>query len=405
NFKVDIPKAIDYYEQSLKCFEEANLDYGIAGIQNNLAFIYDNQGDMKKALEYYFKALAIREKNKNKKGMAETLNNIGASYQDLGDTELAFENYNKSLKLKTEIGDSIGMGYAYNNIGSIYTGMNDYEKALENHLLALKIRKRLKMPREIAESYGNVGLNYTLMGEYDIAGRYSKESTDLYNGLGSKDGECYTLHNLALNYQKESDYKNAISCGRKAFGLAVDIGYTKNVQDASHLLYTVFKDQNQMDSALYYFEIYHDMVDSIRSNENIKAGVRMQTRYEIAQESFIKEQKQEELDALKIDKKNRRDNVQYTLIFIGLLILVAAILFVGAINASARQAQGLVFLTFLIFFEFLMVIIDPWVDIYSGGAPAIKLTVNAIVAALIFPIHEFFKSIINKRIIKGIRKE
>ncbi|NPD46447.1 MULTISPECIES: tetratricopeptide repeat protein [unclassified Lentimicrobium] len=404
NFKVDIPKAIDYYEQSLACFEEINLDYGKAAILNNLAYIYDNQGDYKKALDYYFKALAIREKNNNKNGRAEVLNNIGAAYQDLGDDELAFENYTKSLKLKEEIKDSVGMGYSYNNIASIYMDMNDYEKALETHLLALKIRNRMGNPRQMAESYGNVGLVLTLMGNYSEAETNLKKSSELYSGLGVKDGEGYTIHNLGLNYYKEEDYQNALSCGRTAYGIASELGYKKNLRDASHLLYSIFKTQNQMDSALVYFEIYHEMMDSIKSSDNIKASVRMQTRYEIAQENLIKEQLLKEEEKIAQEEKSRRNSIQYTLIFIALLILAAAILVMGIIHVSEKQAQGLIFLTFLLFFEFLLVALDPWVDMYSGGAPAIKLGFNVIIAALIFPAHQYFEGVIHRRVIRKIKK-
>lgn len=404
NFKVDIPKAIDYYEQSLVCFNEANLDYGKAAILNNLAYIYDSQGDLKKALEYLYEALAIREKNNNDKGRAETLNNIGAAYQDLNDFDLALKNYSKSLELKIAIKDSVGMGYAYNNIASLYMEQKEYEKALETHLLALKIRQRMKNPRQVAESFGNAGLVLTLLGDYSQAEEYLKKSTELYNGLGVKDGECYVIHNLGLNYYKKLDYKNALYCGREAFNMAKTLAYTKNLENSSHLLYSVFKDQNKLDSALYYFEIYHEVIDSVRSSNNIKASVRMQTRYEIAQEELIKGQVQKEKERTAQEKESRRNSIQYTLIFITLLIMAAAILALGLVDVSEKQARGLIFLTFLLFFEFLLVALDPWVDLYSGGAPVIKLGFNALVAALIFPMHQYFEKGIHRRVLGKTKK-
>lgn len=404
NYKVDIPKAIDYYEQSYTCFEEAKLDYGMAAILNNLAYIYDNQGDLKKALEYLYSALAIREKNNNDKGRAEALNNIGAAYQDLGDIDMALSSYKKSLELKREIKDSVGMGYSYNNIASVYMEQEDYEKALETHSIALTIRKRMKNPRQIAESFGNVGLVLTLMGEYDEAEAYLIESSEMYNELGVIGGECYIINNLGLNYLKQADHQAALVSGRKAYQMAQNLGYTKNLQNASHLLYSVFKEQNKLDSALYYFEIYHNILDSVKSSNSIKASVRMQTRYEIAQEELIKEQIQKEEEKLAQEKESRRNSIQYTLIFIALLILAAAILAMGIINVSEKQAQGLIFLTFLLFFEFILVALDPWVDMYSGGAPAIKLGFNVVIAALIFPAHQYFEGVIHRRVIRKMKK-
>ena len=51
-------------------------------------------------------------------------------------------------------------------------------------------------------------------------------------------------------------------------------------------------------------------------------------------------------------------------------------------------------------FEFLLVLADPYIDRWSGGAPSIKLLFNAGIAALIFPAHAFFESKMKKRLVK-----
>ncbi|MFH1320425.1 MAG: hypothetical protein ABII90_07220 [Bacteroidota bacterium] len=63
----------------------------------------------------------------------------------------------------------------------------------------------------------------------------------------------------------------------------------------------------------------------------------------------------------------------------------------------------MIFFTFLLFFEFTLVLSDPYIERFSAGAPAIKLAFNAILAAMIFPLHSFFEGKLKERIMKGNR--
>jgi hypothetical protein len=40
---------------------------------------------------------------------------------------------------------------------------------------------------------------------------------------------------------------------------------------------------------------------------------------------------------------------------------------------------------------------DPYIENWTGGAPAYKLIINASLAALIFPLHNFFEARMTKK--------
>jgi len=98
--------------------------------------------------------------------------------------------------------------------------------------------------------------------------------------------------------------------------------------------------------------------------------------------------------------KNRSDNIQYSGIMVFMLVLVVLVLMNGRIHFSERMAGGLVFFTFLLLFEFSLVLLDPYIEEYSSGAPVIKLAFNALLAAFIFPLHSFFESILKRRLVR-----
>jgi len=69
-----------------------------------------------------------------------------------------------------------------------------------------------------------------------------------------------------------------------------------------------------------------------------------------------------------------------------------------SLNIPVRLAEGGVFFTFLLVFEFLLVLTDPYIEQYTGGEPAYKLMVNAGLAGLIFPLHSFAETQVKRRL-------
>jgi tetratricopeptide (TPR) repeat protein len=399
NFKVDIPKAIYYYQMSIDYLKELESGAIVASLLNNLAYVYDSQGDYTKALELYFEALTIRERVKDSRGLGEIYNNIGAVYQDLEDVELAKQYYIKSLEVRAQIPDSLGISYNYNNLGSLYMNEGDYKQSLQYHRYALNIRQKIKRPREISQSLSNIGLNYIYLNQFDSAQIILLKALEINRSLGEKEAEAATMGNLALMSLKKGDRAASLIYARKSYQLASQKDYDKYQRTSAELLYQTYKQLHQPDSALKYHEIYTSLKDSMLSTDNIKESIKLKTRYEIEREELIKKQQEKEAEQRAAQKKSRRNSIQYTLILIGLLVLTGVVLSIGMIQVTERQAQGLIFLTFLIFFEFLLVVMDPYVDLFSGGAPIIKLAVNASVAALIFPMHSYLEKLIKQRIL------
>ena len=45
--------------------------------------------------------------------------------------------------------------------------------------------------------------------------------------------------------------------------------------------------------------------------------------------------------------------------------------------------------------------LDPYIEAYSSGAPALKLAFNAGLAALIFPLHAFFETKLKGKLVNS----
>lgn len=397
--QVDLKKAIRYFQKSLKILEGLNVSNLTANNYANLGATYDRMGLYQKSYDNYLKALKYYESTDNQWGTMLICNNIGSVCQDLRDDSLALKYFRRGIEISNKLSDSTAMGYLYNNIGALYMDRKEYEEALEKHTKALNIRKAINNPKGIANSLGNIGLIHLYTKNYNIAQRDLLEALKITREIHDTHEETAILSNLSLLFYEMKEYNKSLHYGLLSYNQAERNSFEQFKRTVAHQLYKVYKHQNQSDSALKYFEIHTSLKDSLMSADNIREATRMQMQYDMEKESIIQAQKEKERFELEKKNEDRRNNIQYTLIFIGLLILAGLILFMGMIHVSERQAQGLIFLTFLIFFEFLLVVLDPYVDVFSNGAPAIKLGVNAIVAALIFPLHDYLEKSIKKRVL------
>jgi len=73
----------------------------------------------------------------------------------------------------------------------------------------------------------------------------------------------------------------------------------------------------------------------------------------------------------------------------------------GKLAVPEKLVEGLIFFSFLLLFEFLLVLLDLYIERYSSGAPAYKLLFNAVLAGTIFPAHAFFETKLKGRIVKS----
>ncbi|PCJ83461.1 MAG: hypothetical protein COA57_11185 [Flavobacteriales bacterium] len=409
-----IETALAYNHKSLKILEQSGDKKSIAAVLNNIGYIYENQGDIEKGLDYYHKSLKIKEKIGDKKGEAYSLNNIGFIYMNQDDIEKGLEYIHKSLKIYEEIGDKKGEAISLNNIGLIYKNQGDIEKGLDYYHKSLKIRKELGDKTGEANSLNNIGVIYYNQGDPSCVGSkeeclragiekgldYYHKSLKIYEEIGNKQGVANSLNNIGSIYLDEGNAGEAKNHAKRSLDLSQELGNPKLISQATGLLNRIAKREGNYKEALEMYELHIKMRDSIKNEETQKATIRQQIKYEFEKAQIIKEQEEKERQRQLAAAVSRRDNLQYSIIGVSFLFLVLAFLLLVRVNVPVRWMEGAIFLIFLIFFEFILVLTDPYVDSSTGGAPGWKLLINAGIAGLIFPLHAFFEKVLKRRLVK-----
>jgi len=203
---------------------------------------------------------------------------------------------------------------------------------------------------------------------------------------------------LVLYIKKKGQYDKSIEYGKMALGLAQEAKSPDLISYSSKLLFEVYEKQKEGMKALEMHKLYFAMQDSIQSSDVKKQIAQTESRVEFQKEILIQEQQEKEAARIEAEKIERRNTLQYSGIGIGVFLLFVLVFLIGRIQLPTWAVELSVFLPFLIFFEFLLVISDPYVDAWSGGEPLIKLGLNLLMAGAIFPLHAFFEKVLKRRL-------
>ncbi|PCH96253.1 MAG: hypothetical protein COB85_03690 [Bacteroidetes bacterium] len=407
----DIYKSLEYQQRSLKILEQLDNKKGLSGSLNNIGSLYTEVGDIINALEFFHRSLKISEEIDYNQGKAASLNNIGAIYKRQGDTIKALEYYHISLSTYRAMDYNIGIAYSLNNIGSIYSDQGDTIKALEYYEKSLKLNEESSYTAGIAFSLNNIAGLKDKQGHVEVALEYFLKSLKISEEIGEKKGMTYTLNKIGGIELMKGSLDQALKYGTKGLTIAKEMGSPRQISASANILFKVAKKQAELTNdenlgiekykeALTMYELYILMRDSIRNESTEKATIRQQTKYEFEKSQLIKEQLEKDVKRVANEQRQRRDNLQYSIILIAILVLFGVVLGLGFLKVSERMAEGIIFFSFLIFFEFLLVLADPYIDRWSSGAPGNKLLFNAAIAALIFPLHSFFETSLKGRLTK-----
>ncbi len=374
HFQGNYPKALEYYQKSLKIYEELARSPAVADLSDNLSrtegrealasseakagkegmsesyihigIIHRLQGNYPRALEYYQKSLKIDEELGDRNGMSYCYGNIGIIHHIQGNYPRALEYYQKSIKITEELGDRKGMSISYNNIGLIYWNQGNYPKvhpvkrdslfnrALEYYQKSLKIREELGDRKGISDSYNNIGIIHYEQGNYSRALEYYQKSLKITEELGDRDGIATSLGNIAgLNIELKN-YTNAIVEANKSLNIAKEIGALHLERIAYEHLFASYDSLRNYKKAYYYHKLYKQTNDSLFNEEKNEKITEMETRYET-------EKKEQQIKLLNKDKELQKTqlNKQKLIIWSGAGGLLLVITLAFFIYRGYRQKQ------------------------------------------------------------------
>ena len=433
----NLNQALADFAKALKIYHEIDDVKGIAGATHNSGLIQMGHGDYSKAAVSFLMAARMNEKIDNKLWLSYNYNSLGNVALETGRYNDALKHFYKTIDIKEALQDSITIPGTVFNIGIVHWNMKNPELAEEYYRKALAGELRINNKYGIAQSYNALGVLCDESSRYDEAVEYYEKAIAIFNELDSKKKTAEVYCNLAVvtrdqgHYQRSWDYtdkafllytemdkisglatcaytygafyleqnlpEESIQHFQQALALGDSIGSKKGVISALKALAVAHRAMGNPKIALEFIRRRQVETDSLFGADQVKELGRLEANYE-----FQKGQKIEAAARMKVEKqefadRNRKNNLQYSITFILILILFGGVALVGFIKVPTRFAEGLIFFSFLILFEFLLVLADPTIEALSQGAPGYKLLFNAALAGFIFPAHAFFERMLVAR--------
>jgi len=382
-------------------------------VSNDSMVFYDQQALL----------LCIKNRNSFPDGTeAHALNLFAGSLWWAGNYPDAKETYFKALQIAEPLADTMFIGHIYNGIAMVNRNAGNYREAIKYYTKAENLTRHIPDNEVLNELLVDKGKSYEQLGILDSAYTYVQEGLAMYfrrfkgknvfgGGIHSAMGVIYSKmgkEQLAVEFFRQSFQLNSevnnvrlLARGYCEFaehfdrfnqrdsaiyyatkGLVIDRQFNLLVQQlqASTLLTKLYKQENKIDSAFKYQQLMIDTRDNIFSNEKIN---RMQTL------EFNEQLRQQELATEKSkSEEERKQNIQYALIAIGLVTLIILFLFLSrSFITNTKLIEFFSVMALLIVFEFLNLLLHPYLERVTHHTPLVMLLALVCVAALLIPLH------------------
>jgi hypothetical protein len=177
----------------------------------------------------------------------------------------------------------------------------------------------------------------------------------------------------------------------------MNMGTEKNNADvkrtAAGFLRKISEHNHQMDSAYYYLLMESAMKDSVFSQNNIN---KIQSLAFSEQLRVIEEEGKRAAE-----EERRKQNIQYALIALGILTFIILFLLLShSFITNAKLIRFLIVIALLIVFEFLNLLLHPFLERITHHSPLLMLLALVCIAALLVPMHHKLEKWATHRLIE-----
>ncbi len=337
-------------------------------------------GNSIKALDYHHKAFATAEKTNNPSLIAFAENQTAHIYRDREEYDKAAAIYLSSTAHADKGNNEIIKAWAPSNLGAVYLATNKLDSSLMYSQRAYEIYVRLKsIEKNSGYLFTNLGGVHSKLGNAQLAVSYFNMANNLYQGSSNIRYLNMLYNGMAEHYQRFNQTDSCAFYARKAIAAVNNTSFFYLSSKPAKLLADIYEKTN-CDSTLKYAKVLKTANDSLTSSK---------TNQQILLMTFEEDLRQQEVAAEKIkEEQQRKQNIQYALLALGIIAFIITFLLLSRrhiTNTKLIQFLGVVAL--LLVFEFLNLLLHPFLERITHHSPVLMLLALVCIAALLVPLH------------------
>jgi hypothetical protein len=265
------------------------------------------------------------------------------------------------------------------NLGAVYLATNSLDSSLMYSQRAYEIFTRLKKISSNPFVFVNLGGVHSKLGNAPLAIGYFNMAV---NSNAFSINIRYRNHaylGFAEHFQRNNQTDSCAFYARKAIVAVSNTAFFYLSSKPAKMLADIYEKTN-CDSTLKYAKVLKTANDSLSSSK---------TNQQILLMTFEEDLRQQELAAEKVkEQQQRRQNIQYALLALGIITFVISFLLLSRkhiTNTKLIQFLGVVAL--LLVFEFLNLLLHPFLERITHHSPVLMLLALVCIAALLVPLH------------------
>jgi len=313
-------------------------------------------------------------------GMAYSLLSISYCYGYSRNYEQAIVYLKKSLLLANHLGKPKLLVQIHNDIGSYYSSISMPDSGLvyghKAVALASKLKARINMPYVLS----TVAENYIANKDYDLALPFLRRAIVYAIEDSNKLAQGFLYNDYTLAFIGTANYDSAFYYVRKAINVYTAADSKAGLSQSYKYLSDCFEKTNQIDSSNKYFRLSVVAEESLYKAEKTKLLESM---------TFTEQLRRQELENERAKSAEEREHtIQYALIAVGIIsFLILFLLLSRSMITNTRVITFLSVLALLIVFEFLNLLLHPFLERVTNHSPLLMLLALVCIAALLIPLH------------------
>lgn len=380
--------------QLLELAQKLDADSDRFHAYNAISNYFYAESDFGKSLNYMQKAADNAEKGYRER-LSMVYGNIGIHYGALDNVQLSLHYLRKAQQYANLDKRGDGRISADSHLAVLYCKLNEPDSALKYIELAERLNRGTRIEHDFSQAnilmaYGQV---YEYLKEPELVNYYYRKGLRFCDSLNLK---LAHLNILRVYSRYLFDHGQNGASKRYAILAYADgktMGSKKAIIEATDLLYHLYERQQQEDSAFFYLRANHLYQDSLLQQQKIG-----QLQLIIVNQQI----KETEQSAKAVeDAEQRRHNIQYAAMAFGLIFLTTIFLLLSRtiiVNTRLSEIVGVIGL--LIVFEFIYLVLHPFLSDLTHGSPLLMLLILVLVAAVVVPLHHKLEGWITHKLVE-----
>ena len=319
--------SIHFFEAAIGVAERNGYQQELAGDYMNIAISYQMQSNFPQALRYQQKAFSLAKARNNIEDQAYTRLNMGLIYFAMGDSGRAEQEYIESVSYAKSADVKIVELYAYSNLSELYLTKKQPQKAYDYAMKAAMLGREMGDQGIEAASLSKASRSLINLERFGEAETLARQGMAVADSSGQPLNIFQAYSAMGTLFKARENYRQAIPYFEK--GLAAlqhsDI-YDEAVGQARYNLSECYEKTNDFRAALLNYKTGSQILDSVRSRENVRKATELTMNYE-----YEKKQEAQHIEQKQKDARSKERQVAL-LIGLGLTLVLAIVAFTGYRN-------------------------------------------------------------------------